>query len=192
MNAIRAFIAIELPESFRVALNNVMNRLRGGIPTGVRWVPAGNIHLTLQFLGETSPANLAMLSKSLPAVALRQRPFEFEIGGLGAFPNMRRPRVIWVGIQAPPALAELTRAIEVETSHLGYQIDGRAFSPHLTLGRVNQSASPRDVAEISNVLTQSAVQSLGKIQVESINIYRSDLNPNGSVYTTLATFPLGR
>ena len=92
MNAIRAFIAIELSSEIRQQIDGVTLRLKSLIPNAVRWVPANNIHLTLKFLGESSPANLALLGKSLPAVIGRHQAFTFQVGNLGAFPNIHRPR----------------------------------------------------------------------------------------------------
>lgn len=192
MNAIRAFIAIELSSEIRQQIDGVTRRLKSMIPNAVRWVPANNIHLTLKFLGESSPANLALLGKSLPAVVGRHQAFAFQVGSLGAFPNIHRPRVIWLGVQAPPALTDLYRCIETETQHLGYEPEERGFSAHLTIGRVNQSASPADVAAVSAVLSQVTVNKLGSVAVKGVILFRSDLNPAGSIYTPLATFPLAQ
>lgn len=190
MNAIRAFIAIELPAGIRQQLTDVINALKSQVPSGVRWSSADHIHLTLQFLGESSAANLDMLKKSLPVLVLRHPIFEFEVSGLGAFPNIRRPRVVWVGIQASPALKDLQHSIESETQHLGYPAEERGFSPHLTLGRVSHSAAPQEIARVSEALARANVGVLGKVAVQKVILYRSDLQPAGPIYTPLAVFPL--
>src|SRR5512135_2598349 len=109
MEAIRAFIAIELPDTIRQQLNQVELQVQakaGEVARrAVRWVPAGNMHLTLKFLGEVSTGNLQSLSRMLQNETGQHTQFDMVIGGLGAFPNVRRPRVIWVGTEAP---AELT------------------------------------------------------------------------------------
>ncbi|HZW03347.1 MAG TPA: RNA 2',3'-cyclic phosphodiesterase [Anaerolineaceae bacterium] len=191
MTAIRAFIAIELPDAIREKLSLLLDRLKCPETSAVRWVPVSNIHLTLKFLGDTSPNNLEIFSKILHAEAARRRSFEFEIGGIGTFPNLRRPRVIWVGVQAPAELIGLQRSIEGEAIRLGYNPDGRPFSPHLTLGRVNQNATPQEVRQISDVLLKQPSEKLGKVTVDRVVLFRSDLRPNGAVYTPLATAKLG-
>lgn len=192
MTAIRAFIAIELPDAIRERLSLLLNRLKCPETSAVRWVPVTNIHLTLKFLGDTSPNNLEILSKILHAEAARRQPFELEVGGIGTFPNLRRPRVIWVGVQAPHELLALQRSIEGEAIRLGYNPDGRPFSPHLTLGRVNQNATPHEVRQISEVLLRQPSEKLGKVAVDQVILFRSDLRPTGAVYTPLTTARLRR
>ena len=186
MDAIRSFIAIELSPEMQAQLSQVLHKLKEQIPTGVRWVPAGSIHLTLKFLGESSPNNIAILSKSLPAIVERYAGFELSIGQLGAFPNLRRPRVIWVGVQAPSILSELQHSIERETQHLGYGPEERSFSPHLTLGRVNQNASPQEVSQIAAALSRLTIHHLGNLLVEKVVLFRSELLPGGARYTPIA------
>lgn len=190
MNAIRTFIAISLPDTIQQKLEEIVRRLKAAGVSGVRWVPAQNVHLTLKFLGDVSPANLDLLKKILQAEISRHHPFEIVIEGLGAFPNMRRPRVVWVGVKAPPALENLQRSIEAETQRLGYAAEDRPFSPHLTLGRISHNANLQEIHHIANVLSQQTVNRLGGFQVESVQLYRSDLNPGGAVYTALYSFPL--
>ncbi len=192
MDAIRAFIAIELPRDMQTRLVELLHTLKQQIPSGVRWVPGGNIHLTLKFLGESSPNNIAILSKSLPALTSRYQSFDFHIEQLGAFPNLRRPRVIWVGVRAPTVLCDLQRSIERETQHLGYTPEERSFSPHLTLGRVNQNVTPEEVHQISTALSQQTVGDLGRVSVERIVLFRSELLPSGARYTPLANATLSK
>jgi 2'-5' RNA ligase len=158
----------------------------------VRWVPANNIHLTLKFLGEVSVANMQSLARMLKAEAMRQTPFMIHVAGLGAFPNVRRPRVIWVSSEAPPNLAALQRAIEAETRALGYPPEDRPFSPHLTLGRISQSATPPEATAVSQALGKVNVGDLGCLRVDKVHLFQSDLRPNGAVYTSLYAFSLGK
>jgi 2'-5' RNA ligase len=192
MSVFRAFIPIKLPDEIRDRLDQVISHLQESlIDVPIRWVPAANIHLTLKFLGDVSSANYEVLTKILQVEAAAHRPFEFSIGSLGAYPNLRRPRVIWVGIEAPNELKMLQRSIDVETARLGYSSDNRRFSPHLTLGRVSRNASPRDIQAISKVLSKSEVGFLGVARVEEIHLYRSELKPGGAVYSRLFSAPLG-
>jgi 2'-5' RNA ligase len=112
------------------------------------------------------------------------------IGGLGAFPNVRRPRVIWVGTEAPPELNALQRAIEAETHKLGYPIEERPFSPHLTLGRISQNARPEEVTQVARALSMVNIGEIGRVHVGQLHLFRSDLRPSGAVYTSLYSFPL--
>ncbi|HEY9087085.1 MAG TPA: RNA 2',3'-cyclic phosphodiesterase, partial [Anaerolineaceae bacterium] len=106
--------------------------------------------------------------------------------------SIRRPRVIWVGVEAPPTLAAMQRAIETETVRLGYAAEDRPFSPHLTLGRVAHNASPDEVRKVADTLVSVKVGELGRATVDSVRLFRSDLQPGGAVYTPLFTTYLAR
>lgn len=190
MTVIRAFIAIDLPSHIQQQLNEVLEQLRRPETSAVRWVPAQNIHLTLKFLGDVSPANLEYLKKILQSEVSRHRPFDIRVGGLGAFPSVRRPRVVWIGVEAPPALQALQRGVETETVRLGYAVEERPFSPHLTLGRVAHNATPDEVRKIADVLVGIKVGELGTARIDHVRLFRSDLQPGGAIYTPLFTTPL--
>ncbi|RPJ50159.1 MAG: RNA 2',3'-cyclic phosphodiesterase [Chloroflexi bacterium] len=194
MDAIRAFIAIELPEDIRQQLDAIEKQViaRAGDPgrRAVRWVPASNMHLTLKFLGEVSTGNLQALARVMQAEAIKHRRFEMTIGQLGAFPNVRRPRVIWVGTEAPGELSALQKAIEAETHKLGYPVEERPFSPHLTLGRISQNARPDEVTQVAHALGELKIGEISRMTVERIHLFRSDLLPTGAVYTSLYDYPL--
>lgn len=191
MSVIRAFIAIALSADIRQKLDEISNQLRSelrGVP--VRWVPTENIHLTLKFLGNVSLTNLEVLMEILKAETSNHRPFEISIGELGAFPSTRRPRVIWVNVQAPQELEAVQVAIENATARLGYNREERPFSPHLTLGRVSRNANSGHVRRVSAVLESYRVGFLGAMRVGSVNLYQSDLSPAGAVYTKLLSAEL--
>lgn len=191
MNVIRAFIAISLSDEVHRGLEQVLQDIKGRLPAGVvRWVPGKNIHLTIKFLGDVSLASQEMLTTMLRTEAARHLPFEFSVGGLGAFPTPRRPRVIWVGVQAPSELASLQRGVESEMARLGYEPEERPFSPHLTLGRVTRNADPADLQRLSSVLETYKVGFLGVTRVQAIHLFRSDLQTGGAVYTRLYSAPL--
>lgn len=192
MSVIRAFIALDLSPEINTRLEDVSAQLKQRLKdVQVRWVPVENIHLTLKFLGDVSLANLEMLKKILLSEASNHAPFEMSVGELGAFPSTRRPRVIWVGVTAPPELKALQRGIESETARLGYQRENRSFSPHLTLGRVSRNATSQDARQIGEVLESYKVGFLGATRVQEVHLYRSDLRPGGAVYTRLMSAPLG-
>jgi len=190
-SVIRAFIAIKLSLEIHQRLNDVnvslKQRLQGAL---IRWVPVDNIHLTLKFLGDVSTANLEMLAKVLRAEAHQHQPFEISVGELGAFPSPHRPHVIWLGVQAPVELTALQQGIEEEMARLGYKPEDRPFSPHLTLGRVSRNADTQDFARIEAVLNGTNAGFLGAMHVEAVHLFKSDLQPNGAIYTGLLEAPL--
>jgi 2'-5' RNA ligase len=193
MSVVRAFIALSLSPEIYSSLDQVIHQLQERLPRPVvRWVPAHNIHLTLKFLGDVSLSNLEILKKILAVESGRQPPFEISVGELGAFPSIRRPRVIWVGIEAPPQLYELQRGIEAETARLGYAPEEREFSPHLTLGRVARNASTAEVRQLSDVLSEAKVGFLGAACIRDAHLFRSDLQPGGAIYTQLFSAPLAQ
>ena len=186
MPVIRAFIAIDLSQEIQKRLEEVLVNYRSKLPNvPIRWVPATNIHLTLKFLGDVSIANLELLTEMIEKEISSHRQFDISVGGSGAFPNIRQPHVVWVGVEAPPELSAIQNGIEVTTSRLGYSREERAFSPHLTLGRVSRNATSLDVKKISNVLETNKIGFLGATCVEKVYLYRSDLQPAGAVYTQI-------
>jgi 2'-5' RNA ligase len=184
METIRAFIAIELPETIQQALQNIITRLSAQT-RAVHWVPAANIHLTLKFLGDSSSSTLALLQKALQAEALQHPVCEFVVEGLGAFPGTRRPRVIWVGVRAPQELELLVKGVDLASRRLGFLSEERPFSPHLTLGRVTPKASPDDILQLGTQLSRLQIGELGTAKVHSVTLFRSELRPAGAVYSRL-------
>jgi len=191
MAVIRAFIAIDLSAEIIQRLEEVAGQLKQRLAgMQIRWVPVENIHLTLKFLGDVSLTNLEVLKKILLSEASNHPTFEMSVGELGAFPSLRRPRVIWVGVTAPSELNALQHGIESETARLGYQRENRGFSPHLTLGRVSRNSPSQEARQIGQVLDSFKVGFLGATRVLEVYLYRSDLRPGGAVYTRLMTASL--
>lgn len=191
MSVIRAFIAIDLPTGISQRLDEVSLELRKKLETvPVRWVQVGNIHLTLKFLGDVSLGNLDMLKQVLASEVAHHKSFEVSIGNLGAYPNLRHPRVMWVGVEAPPDLASLQRGVETCMARLGYAQEDRPFTPHLTLGRVSRNASSKETHIMGEVLNGCKVGFLGVAPINTVYLYKSDLRPTGSIYTKIHTCPL--
>ncbi len=186
MSVIRAFIAIDLSAEIQSHLDEVLQNYRAQLPNiPVRWVAASNIHLTLKFLGDVSVSNLNLLTEMIQKEVSVHHQFDISVGGSGAFPNIRQPRVVWVGVEAPAQLTSIQNGIETTTARLGYSREERAFSPHLTLGRVSRNATAQDVKAISKALETTRIGFLGVTCVEKVHLYRSDLQPNGAVYTQI-------
>lgn len=190
MAPIRAFIAVDLPSSTQQAIQKKVNELRQSIGDSVRWAQARNIHLTLKFLGDVPPSDVEGLTRMLRTEADSSPAFDISIGGLGSFPNSKRPRVLFVGVQAPAGLEALQRGIESACSRLGYESDARPFSPHLTIGRIRDHVPPEDLQRIRRVLEETKIDSLGTVRVDSVHLYKSELKPGGAVYTRLFSAPL--
>ncbi len=191
MSDIRAFITIEIPSEIHAQLDKITQDLQSQTKARtIHWVPGKNIHLTLKFLGEVSSTNLGILTKILTNEAVKHPHFEIDVDGLGAFPSIQRPRVIWIGIEAPPRLITLQKGIEAETLRLGYAPDEREFSPHLTLARISHNASQDEIRHLSDVLANYQVGSLGTFKVDTVKLFKSDLLPGGTIYTPLFTISL--
>ena len=188
---LRSFIAIELPAGIQAAIAGSTAGLQKALPKPlVRWIAPKNLHLTLKFLGDVSPANLERLAEALGLESIRHEKFSLSVGGLGAFPTSRRPRVVWIGLEAPTTLTGIQRAVEAVSSRMGYPTEDRPFSPHLTIGRVGQDVSAADLKRVSSAIEGTTVGPLGTVSVDAIHIFKSDLQPGGSVYTHLYAMPL--
>ena len=190
MGLLRAFIAVEIPHEIQQAIHSqAVSVLRKTTDSLVRWVSPENMHLTLKFLGDVSPTNVDLLTRMLSAEADSAHCFDLQIGGLGSFPSLRKPRVLYIGIQAPAGLEALQRGVEAASRRLGYESEDRGFSPHLTIGRVRQDASTTDQQKIRQALEKIRIDSLGMARVDSVHLFKSDLRPTGSVYTKLFSAP---
>jgi 2'-5' RNA ligase len=179
----RLFIALQLPNAVIAELAAVQERLRHAAQP-VRWVEPQSIHLTLQFLGETPaehvPALLAALH-AIPPTALA-----LQLGHLGAFPNLRASRVLWVGIAGDTTgLKELHAAVVRATAPLGFVAEARPFNPHLTLGRVRPDASPAQRHQIGAALTAADQPAALHWTSTGPVLYASSLTPQGAVYEVL-------
>jgi 2'-5' RNA ligase len=193
MSLLRAFIAIEIPQYTRIIIKRQTARLRQSLGDGdelIRWVPSENMHLTLKFLGDVATSHLNFLKQMLSQIAEAHAPFDLQIGGLGCYPNQRAPRVIWIGVHAPPTLAALQKNVEAGAARLGYEREERAFSPHLTLGRARQNAHPAALPQIRAALNSLQLGEMEIARVDAIHLFRSDLTPNGSIYAKLFSAPL--
>jgi 2'-5' RNA ligase len=183
---LRSFIALEVPAEIQNAIANSTASLKNAFPKPlIRWVAPQNVHLTLLFLGDVSPANLERLAETLKVEVASHEMFSMAVGGLGAFPTPRRARVIWIGLDAPTALAAMQRGVEAAAAQQGYTPEERSFSPHLTIGRVGQNTSASDLQHIRTALEATKVGILGTVRVQAVHIFKSNLQPGGSVYTHL-------
>jgi len=176
---LRLFVALNVPSQVRQALWQVMAPVRErGLP--VKWVRPEGIHVTLKFLGDVPDERDAELSAALGRAAAGARALALALGGFGVFPDFARPRVIWVGITAEPALEILQHRVEQEFEPLGFPTEARPFRPHLTLGRAGREARPRDFTGLEAAL--GALQFAETLVIESVDLMQSTLQSGGAVY----------
>lgn len=188
MSRLRAFIAVEIPLDIRQNVEHATSNLRRGTGSLIRWVAVENMHLTVKFLGDIPSANVEVLTRMIQAEADSLHCFDIHLTGIGSFPGPKRPRVIYIGIQAPAELEAFQRQLESATRRLGYNSDangGRSFAPHLTIGRVRQNIPADDLKKIRRALEESKIDSPGTARVNSVHLYKSDLKRTGPVYTKL-------
>lgn len=184
----RSFIAIELPETVSAALAEFQQEFKK-CGADVRWIKPDNIHLTLKFLGNIDEKNIDEIVKIIKEVCIKYNMFTLEVRGIGVFPNIKSPRVLWVGINGNGVLAELQREIEDGMASLGFESESRRFTPHLTLGRFRSSMGKKNLFDKIELHKND---SFGLIEVKSISLMRSDLNPAGARYTKIAGVFLGK
>jgi len=186
MGLLRTFIAIEFPQSIRDAIEKQTARLRQTLGSDlVRWIPSQNMHLTLKFLGDTASSHVDFLKQMLTREADSHPQFDLQISGLGSYPTPKRPRILWVGLHAPEELSALQTSIEASASRLGYEPEEKPFSPHLTIGRVRQNATPADLPKVRAAIDNIQLGNIGTARVDSVHLFKSDLQPGGSIYTKL-------
>jgi len=185
---IRSFIAIELPESVKSLLDNLQQELKN-LRLKVGWVRPQNIHLTLKFLGNINPADIENIGGAMADAAAECKPFALTVGGIGYFPGIKRPRIIWVGLGGATAvLLELQRNLEDRLATVGFAKEKRSFKAHLTLGRIRQAVDPntlgRAIEDYSDFGRQQFI-------ADRIILFKSDLKPSGAVYSKLKQVDLG-
>jgi len=189
---VRAFVAIELDSRLLKALDGLMARLQRELPSGaLRWVRPEGIHLTLQFLGNVPTERVPAVVRALEGACAEVPPLTMEVAGLGCFPNLQRPNVLWVGVEEPTGqLLRLQRHVAQALEPLGFEPDQRGFHPHLTLARAARGARPADLRQVGTWVAGAEPVSLGTLRADHVSLMRSDLRPDGAVYTCLATIPL--
>lgn len=190
--SVRAFIAIRMNSRSEDAISAAINELSSASGDAVRWVKPANLHVTLKFLGPAvDPRRLEPLAEALHEVAAATIEFDAVARGFGAFPNLDRPNVIWVGIQGAESgtLAALAARVDNATALCGFERENRRWNGHLTIGRVRNH---RPSAEFRDAARAMAEREFGVSRIESLTLYRSHLSDEGSRYEPLATFLLKR
>jgi len=180
----RLFVALNLPKKERDRIYRKARLLRDeDLP--VRWVGPENFHVTMKFLGEVHPDRVARVEAVLERVASATEAFEVAIGGFGAFPTIRRPRVIWVGIDPSPALRCLKQDMEWALATCGFERETRAFHPHLSLGRSGQDGGAGVFRGLDTLVAE--MEYAGAFKVKSLDLMQSHLSRQGPRYTILSS-----
>ncbi len=184
---IRAFLAIELPDALRPGLAQVQVELKRS-HADVRWVPVGNIHLTLKFFGNVPEDEIDPLALAARQAAAEAAPLQLQVTSAGAFPSPNAPRVVWLGLGGDLVpLTQLYYRLEKAFASLGYLPEGRAFNPHLTLGRVK---SPANRERLARLLAKLPPLDWPSFTVKELILFQSVLSPQGSKYTPLEVIKL--
>ena len=183
----RLFIALNLNKKERQRIIRAARPLREeGLP--VRWVDEDHLHLTLKFLGEVRPDRVPALEEAMARVGEGTAPFAMNLGGFGAFPTIRRPRVLWLGVEASPALRCLKQDIEWGLTDCGFEAETRAFHPHMTLGRARAEDGAGAFRGLDDLV--AAMDFAAEIPVRSVDLMRSVLSKGGAQYTRLSSAKL--
>ncbi|MCL0076634.1 RNA 2',3'-cyclic phosphodiesterase [Dehalococcoidia bacterium] len=191
MEQIRAFIAIRLPDQVKCDLSQLLNRIRPGQERAVKWVNPDSIHLTLKFLGNIPAEKAVDIARAIGEAAAVVKPFTLELQGLGAFPNLRSPRVVWVGVGGDVQLiVNLQKRIDQVLIHLGFPTERREFSPHLTLGRVRDKATSQERRSLGESIGSVQLESSLPFLVDEVCLMRSTLTSAGAIYDRLASIHL--
>jgi len=180
---IRAFLALPLARAFQSEIHPLIEKLKGEYPA-IRWVEPSQIHLTLHFFGSLPPEDVTKISKSIEPIVQKTKPLSVFLKGIGGFPNLHQPRVIWVGVEGEiNALKTLQASLEEGLRKTGFPSEERLFKAHLTLGRVKKEKRVTGFQPIDFGPTEPK-------RVNEITLFQSHLTPQGAHYEAIETFPL--
>ena len=189
---VRSFIAIPIPSGGIRALEEVVNGLEPEIGRHVRWVRPEGIHLTLKFMGDIPAGIVEDVLAALQPVAAQFSPFNLAISGLGVFPNPRRPRVLWAGVHGDlESLSRFQSAVDDAVGKLGLPKEQRAFSPHLTLGRVRRDVPDGQLPKIGQVMADGELSGAPAWTADTVNLMRTELDPAGSRHYLVGSATIG-
>jgi len=186
LNKMRTFIAVELIADLKKKIEELQNPLKR-INTDVSWVKPGNVHATLKFLGEVSEDKIEKIFEGTKLALEGMKVFKLSLRDLGCFPNLKRPRVIWIGVdKGKQELSLMQKKIEDEMGKIGFTREDREFSPHLTIGRVK---SPKNIEKLTELIKNINFQT-GEIEIKEVVMMISELHPAGAIYTPLKKIAL--
>lgn len=186
MALVRTFVAVELSEILKSEIDALGQRLQRE-SAQLKWVSRTNFHLTLKFLGDVESSRITAMAEGLARAVAGTEAFSLSFAGVGGFPKIAAPRVIWLGVdEGKEPLIRLQRSVDDELRAQGFPAERQEYRPHLTLARAREDADLRGVGER---LMKVAAPATGKDQIHSIRLMKSDLRPGGPVYTCLKEIP---
>lgn len=187
MAKIRAFIACDIPEPLLQKISDVQERLKK-LEADVSWTRVSGIHLTLKFLGEITEGSVDKIAEVVLEAAKGQSAFEINIKGSGAFPNLIKPRVLWIGVEdRSNQLSNIRQELDKGFKSLGFETEEREFTPHLTIGRLKGYSGKE---RLSVAITRLKDIEIGHFDIDRLILYKSELRPDGAVYTKLREIKL--
>ena len=187
MEQIRSFIAVELPEEIKTRIEQLEAQLKSETQTRVKWVYPNSIHLTLKFLGNIDAGRTGEITRVMEEAVKGIPPFRLSVRDLGVFPNVRRVQVAWVGLSGEiDRLRQLQQRLESSLEQLGFAAESRAFTPHLTIARIRNQASPDERQKFGQLITGTSFDA-GEISVDAISLMRSQLTRQGAIYSRLGS-----
>jgi RNA 2',3'-cyclic 3'-phosphodiesterase len=188
MQKIRTFVAIEIGADVRGRAGQLIDRLQAA-PADVKWVDPQNLHWSLKFLGDVDARETPEVCDAVAQAVAAFPVFEVEARGVGAFPDVRRPRTVWMGVsRGQNELAALHERLEQRLKLLGFRGENRRFVPHLTLGRLR--GGPNGIRELADLIEKHKDFAGGATSVEEVVVFSSTLGRNGPTYEALSTAPL--
>jgi RNA 2',3'-cyclic 3'-phosphodiesterase len=189
----RLFVAVELPAGLKDALARTRDSLRADVGNRVRWSDPQGIHLTLKFLGDTDERRVPGLNRAIDDACSVCASFTVGLAGLGCFPDWQRPRVLWVGLQGQlEELGRLQARVDAALAGLGFPREERAFTAHLTLGRVGDGMTATDRQRLASAMRDTPAPPPALMLVREVSLMRSQLMPGGARYSRLYAASLTR
>jgi 2'-5' RNA ligase len=185
---IRSFLAFELPEEFKRIISRASGEMKKA-HLNVKWIKTGNIHLTVVFIGDVDSEQLDSLEKRVAGVCREHGPFNMAINGAGVFSSRRNPRVLWIGLDGEiDEMAAFRDSLQKNLKPFGIKQEKRPFNPHLTLGRFRKNAKPG--VHLDELLLNYKDLISPVCTLRELVLFKSDLKPDGAVYTKLNVWPL--
>ena len=191
MERVRSFIAIELPDELKAELGQLQARLKLGEQSWVKWVDPYSIHLTLKFLGNIAVDKIGEITRAMEEATQGISPFHLEVKELGCFPNLRRVQVAWVGMGGEVnKLSQVQQRIDTNLAPLGFATEERAFTPHLTLARLRDQASPDERQRFGKLIADTRFEAVHTVNVDAISLMKSQLTREGAIYSRISSIGL--
>jgi len=191
MEQVRCFIAIGLPDEVKAGLRDIQAQLKSGGQASVKWVDPYSIHLTLKFLGGVDAAKIEPITAAMEEAAKEIAPFSLRVEDLGAFPNLKRVQVVWVGVGGEvDKLAHLQQRLESNLAGLGFAPENRRFTPHLTLARVRDRASLGEREGLGELIAGTKFEATRSFPVEAVSLMKSQLTREGAIYSRISAAAL--